>query len=128
MLNLIIEKVTQTATIPTYTSENSCGMNLYSNENITILPGEKRCVHTGIKLKFPRGYELEIRPRLEHMSTNLFVASTSIDFAFNNEIEIAIYNSSITNNLVINVGDSIAYAVLSPVVDGSDVNIEEGIV
>ena len=62
-MKLIIEKINENAIIPTYGSRYASGMDLYSIENVEIHAGQTKVVKTGLRVKFPHGYEMQIRPR-----------------------------------------------------------------
>lgn len=51
--------------LPKYATSLSAGMDLRANINepITLQPGERRLIPTGIHIGLPEGYEAQIRPR-----------------------------------------------------------------
>jgi len=84
---------------------------------VTILPGERYTVPTGISIAIPEGYEAQIRPRSGLASkygiTTLNSPGT-IDQDYRGEIHVIMYN---TNNLPFDVfvGDRIAQMVICPI-------------
>jgi dUTP pyrophosphatase len=54
---------TDTAKAPEYKSERAAGMDFFASETITINPGEHALVKTGIVMRLPAGYYLEISAR-----------------------------------------------------------------
>jgi len=51
--------------LPKYETENSAGMDVRANleEAVTLAPGERKLIKTGLKLEIPSGYECQVRPR-----------------------------------------------------------------
>ena len=51
--------------LPTYSTPQSAGMDLraYLTEPITLMPGERKLIGTGLYIALPEGYEAQIRPR-----------------------------------------------------------------
>ena len=67
MLKIIIEKVSRSDNfhLPKYHSENSSGLDIAADikDPVNLNQNEPLLVPTGIKLKIPRGYEGQVRPR-----------------------------------------------------------------
>jgi len=51
--------------LPQYMTEGSSGMDLFASleEEVILLPGERRLIPTGISVAIPEGFEGQIRPR-----------------------------------------------------------------
>ncbi len=50
-------------TLPSYATEHSSGIDLRSNEAVTLAPGAFTLVPTGLAIEIPEGYEGQVRPR-----------------------------------------------------------------
>lgn len=88
-------ELTDTAKMPTYAHTGDSGMDLYSTEDITILPGATVLVPTGIKMAIPPGYEIQVRPKSGISSkSKLRVANTpgTVDSSYRGEIKVIIEN------------------------------------
>lgn len=106
--------------IPKYKTIGSVGFDISSNDNeiITLRPGERRLIHTGLYIEIPIGYELQIRPRSGLSLKKGFVpALGTIDNDYRGEIGIIAMNLSKDEDIVINKGDRIAQGVISPVIN-----------
>ena len=92
----------------------SAGSDLRSNEDITLLPHKSALVHTGLCLKIPEHFFLDIRPRsglaLKHGVTVLNTPAT-IDSDYRGEIMVLLYNTG-DAPFIIRRGDRIAQALL----------------
>ena len=83
------------AKTPCYARLGDAGLDIYSTEDIEVLPGETKLVHTGIKVAIPRGYELQVRPKSGiSLKTKLRVANTpgTIDSGYRDEVCVIIEN------------------------------------
>jgi dUTP pyrophosphatase len=51
-----IKKLDKSAKLPSYAHEGDAGMDIYSLEECTIAPNERRAVKTGIAMAVPKGF------------------------------------------------------------------------
>jgi dUTP pyrophosphatase len=110
-------KLSNNAKLPKYQTEFSSGLDLYSNETVTIYPGQIYIFNTGISIEMPLGYEGQVRSRSGLSSKyGLFIINGvgTIDQDYRGEIKIPILNSGKDEYTVIS-GDRIAQLVFSPV-------------
>jgi dUTP pyrophosphatase len=105
--------------LPSYATAGAAGMDLIAavRDPVTVGPGQRILVPTGLMIALPPGYELQIRPRsglaLRHGITLPNTPGT-IDEDYRGEIGIIILNTG-TEAFVIERGARIAQAVLAPV-------------
>ena len=108
---------------PDYFHEGDSGFDfradLPENEKMTLGPGERKLVPTGLYFEVPRGYELQVRPRsglaLKNGITVLNTPGT-VDSNYRGEIKIILINLS-NENFIIENSDRVAQGVISPVLD-----------
>ena len=55
-MKLQIQKLDEAAKIPAFAYKGDAGMDIFSVEDVEILPGEKAIIRTGLKLAIPEGY------------------------------------------------------------------------
>jgi dUTP pyrophosphatase len=95
VITIPIELCREDAKLPTYATDGSAAMDIYSPEEYIINPGECIIIPTGLKVNIPIGYALLIQPR-SGMSrkTKLRVANTPglIDSDYHEEIGVIIEN------------------------------------
>lgn len=103
--------------LPSYMSEGAVGMDLYAAEKVHLAPGQIKLVSTGIKVKVPYGYELQIRPRSGLATRGIGIPNSpgTVDNDYRGEIKVCLINFG-KDPFTINKGDRIAQAVVSPVV------------
>ena len=67
MVNVNIVKLPHGADLelPAYATEHSAGMDLLAavKEDVTLAPGKRALIPTGISIALPEGYEAQVRPR-----------------------------------------------------------------
>ncbi len=124
---LTFQRLTATALLPTPAHADDAGMDIASDEACTLLPGERRAVATGLKMRLPPGTEGQIRPRsglaLKHGVTVLNAPGT-IDAGYRGELRILLVNLG-QEPFAITPGMRIAQLVIAPVLR---VNVAEGAV
>ena len=103
--------------LPSYATPGSAGMDLRSAEALTIKPGARAVVGTGIAIALPPNFEAQVRPRsglaVKHGVTVLNSPGT-IDADYRGEIKVPLINHG-TEDFVIARGDRIAQMVVTPV-------------
>lgn len=63
IIQIPIQKLSPDIKLPTYATDGSAAMDLYSPEEYTIKPGETVIIPLGFKVAIPKGYALLIQPR-----------------------------------------------------------------
>ena len=95
VLTIPVEVCRDDTKLPTYATNGSAAMDIYSPAEYTIGPGECIIIPTGLKVNLPIGYALLIQPR-SGMSrkTKLRVANTPglIDSDYHEEIGVIVEN------------------------------------
>lgn len=103
--------------IPTYATEHSAGLDLRASleTSISLIPGERALIPTGLFIEIPEGYEAQIRPRsglaLKH-GIGILNSPGTIDADYRGEIKVILINHS-KENFEINSGDRIAQMIIS---------------
>lgn len=115
------------AVIPKYNYEGDSGFDLHSTEEITIEPFGRALVPTGLSLDIKDGYEIQVRSKSGlALKEGLFVLNSpgTVDNSYTGEIKAIIFNTN-QQPYTIKKGMKVAQAVLSPVVNGGWVDLEE---
>ena len=121
MVKILIKRASPKVPLPQYKTMGSSGMDLsaFVDSEIIIKPLEKKIIPTGIKLKIPKGYEIQIRPRSGLAAKNdITVLNTpgTIDSDYRGEIKIILFNHG-KNIFKVENGLRIAQMVLCPVIE-----------
>ncbi|MGZ5792214.1 MAG: dUTP diphosphatase [Croceibacterium sp.] len=103
--------------LPRYATAGAAGMDVLSAEDVTLAPGARHAVATGLAVAIPPGYEIQVRPRsglaLKH---GIGVPNTpgTIDSDYRGELKVILINHG-GEPFAIHRGDRIAQLVLAPV-------------
>ncbi|HEY7576420.1 MAG TPA: dUTP diphosphatase [Acetobacteraceae bacterium] len=106
--------------LPTYATSGAAGMDLLAAvaEPVTIGPGQRALIPTGLAIALPPGYELQVRPRSGLALRHGIVLPNSpgtIDEDYRGEIQVIVLNTG-DAPFVVERGSRIAQAVVAPVV------------
>jgi len=103
--------------LPAYATEGAAGMDVVSAEDVTLAPGARHAVATGLAVAIPPGFEIQVRPRsglaLKH---GISVPNTpgTIDSDYRGELKVIMINLG-SDPFDIRRGDRVAQLVLAPV-------------
>jgi dUTP pyrophosphatase len=107
--------------LPAYAPSGAAGLDVVSAESVTIAPGARHAVATGLALAIPAGYEIQVRPRsglaLKHGITVPNTPGT-IDSDYRGELKVILINLG-PGPFAIARGDRVAQLVLAPVVQAA---------
>ena len=104
--------------LPFYATKGSAGMDVYSNEEIVLSSLSTTIIKTGLFVKIPEGYEIQVRPRSGlSAKSKLRIANSpgTIDSDYLGEIGIIVDNTSQTFSYTVKKGERIAQLVLKKV-------------
>ena len=113
--------------LPAYATSGAAGMDVLSAEGVTIRPGQRHAVATGLSVAIPEGYEIQVRPRsglaFKH---GISVPNTpgTIDSDYRGELKVILINHG-SDDFPIARGDRIAQLVLAPVTQAAWDEVEE---
>ena len=103
--------------LPAYATDGAAGMDVVSAEDVTIAPGQRHAVATGLSVAIPEGFEIQVRPRsglaAKHGLTCLNSPGT-IDSDYRGELKVILINHG-TDAFTIARGERIGQMVLAPV-------------
>jgi dUTP pyrophosphatase len=107
------------ALAPRYMSAGAAGLDLASaaDEAITVAPGARVAVPTGLAFQIPHGYEGQVRPRsglARKAGVTVVNAPGTIDSDYRGEVQVLLVNLGDAPH-VIQPGDRVAQLVIAPV-------------
>ena len=113
--------------LPEYASEGAAGMDVLAAEEVTLGPGARHAVATGLAVAIPAGFEIQVRPRsglaLKHGVT-VANAPGTIDSDYRGEVKVILINLG-DQAFKVRRGDRIAQLVLAPVTRASWLKVDE---
>jgi dUTP diphosphatase len=106
---------------PAYRSEQAAGLDLAAalaeDDPLTLFPGGRALIPTGIALELPQGLEAQVRPRsgLAHQyGVTVLNSPGTIDADYRGEIQVLLINFG-RDPVSIKRGDRIAQLVIAPI-------------
>ncbi len=104
--------------LPTYAHPGDAGADITTRVPVTIAPGERVTVPTGLMIALPVGYAAFVHPRsglaAKHGLT-IVNAPGTVDAGYRGEIAITLLNTDATEAVTLEAGDRIAQLVIQAV-------------
>ena len=128
MIKLRIKLLDADMPVPRYQHEGDAGLDLSSRIDLTLQPGERATVPTGIAVAIPRGYAGFVLPRSGIAARHGIALVNSpglIDSGYRGEVAIVMINTDKHEAFHIKRGDRIAQLVLQQVVEATTIKVEE---
>ncbi|MBK5229904.1 MAG: dUTP diphosphatase [Thermoleophilia bacterium] len=110
-------KLYDDAIVPTQAHDGDAGSDLYARESLTLAPGQRGRVGTGIAVAIPAGHAGLVLPRsgLAHRhGVTLANAPGLIDSGYRGEMQVLMLNTDRDAGYEISPGDRVAQLVLIP--------------
>ena len=113
--------------LPAYATSGAAGMDVVAAEDVTLEPGARNPVATGLALAIPQGYEIQVRPRsglaVKH-GISVPNSPGTIDSDYRGELKVILINHG-DQAFAIQRGDRVAQLVLAPVVQAAWLEVDE---
>ena len=104
--------------LPRYARPDDAGLDLLAAEDVSLKPGDRAAVPTGVALAIPRGYAGFVHARSGRaLKEGLALANAPglIDAGYRGEIKVVVVNLDPGSPIDIRRGDKIAQLVIQPV-------------
>jgi len=118
VIDVAIRRVRREAVLPSQAYDGDAGLDLSACESVTIAPGARAIVPTGIAVEIPDGYAGFVQPRSGLASRHGIGIVNSpglIDPGYRGEIRVVLLNTDRTEAFVVEHGMRIAQLVVLPV-------------
>ena len=116
-MTLRFRKLHPDAVLPSYAHPSDAGMDVRSVQDLTIAPGKRALVPTGLVMLLPPMYEAQVRPRSGlALKSGVTVLNTpgTIDSGYRGEVGVILINLG-EADFSVKKGDKIAQIVIAPV-------------
>lgn len=114
--------------LPSYAHQGDAGADLCAREDVTLEPGERALVPTGVAIALPLGYVGLIHPRsglaTKHGLTVVNAPGT-VDAGYRGELKVTLLNTDTRTPIVLKRGDRIAQLVIQKVERATFIQVEE---
>jgi dUTP pyrophosphatase len=104
--------------VPGYAHPGDAAVDLHAREDVTLAPGERALVPTGVAIALPQGYAAFVHPRSglasRHGITTLNAPGT-VDAGYRGEIHVNLINTDTDQEFTLRRGDRVAQLVVQQV-------------
>jgi len=117
-VQVLITRLDESIPLPRYAKGGDAGADIVSRIDITLKPGERALVPTGISIALPDGYAAFVHPRsglaIKHGVTMVNAPGT-VDAGFRGELQCIMINHDQHESITFKKGDRIAQLVIQKV-------------
>lgn len=114
--------------LPAYAYPGDAGLDLSATHRVTLMPGERQLISTGIAIALPFGYAAFVQPRSGlALNQGLGIVNSPglIDSRYRGEIKVIAINLDPNDPIHIKRGDRIAQLVVQPIISVDLVEVPE---
>ncbi len=115
MVEISIKRLDAGLPLPSYAHPGDAGADLHSAVDLTLEPGERALVPTGIAMALPEGYVALVHPRsglAARHGISIVNAPGTIDAGYRGEVKVCLVNTDPHEAFTIRRGDRIAQLVV----------------
>jgi dUTP pyrophosphatase len=106
-----VKRLTTLARIPRRASAGAAGYDLTSVDKLSIMPGNRALVSTGLSIKLPPGVYGRVAPRSSLAVKGIQVGAGVIDADYRGEIKVLLFNHTHDTVFDVEPGDRIAQLI-----------------
>lgn len=117
-VEVLITRLDPDVPLPAYAHPGDAGADLVTTADVTIAPGERTMVGTGVAVALPDGYAAFVHPRsgLAHrLGVSIVNTPGTVDAGYRGEIKVLLVNHDLREPAVFARGDRIAQLVIQRV-------------
>lgn len=117
-IEVLISTTDDTVPIPAYAHPGDAGADLTTRDAVTLAPGERLTVRTGVRIALPAGYVALIHPRSGLASKHgvtIVNAPGTVDAGYRGELMVTLLNTDTRESVEFAAGDRIAQLVIQRV-------------
>jgi dUTP pyrophosphatase len=128
VIDVPVHRLRPDAHLPQQAYEGDAGLDLSACEAVTIEPGQRAVVPTGVAVEIPEGYAGFVQPRSGLASRHgigIVNAPGLIDSGYRGEIRVVLINTDLEHPFGVEPGMRIAQLVVAPVAAVRLVEVDE---
>jgi dUTP pyrophosphatase len=118
MTDLLIAQLDPDLPLPRFAQAGDAGADLYARIDLTLAPGQRALMPTGIAIALPPGFAAFIHPRSGlaiREGLSMVNAPGTIDASYRGEIQVILINMDNEKSITIKRGDRVAQLVIQRV-------------
>jgi len=117
-VKVLITRLDESIPLPRYAKGGDAGADICTRVDVTIEPGERALVPTGISIALPDGFAAFVHPRsglaIKH-GVSMVNTPGTIDAAFRGELQMILINHDLREQISFKKGERIAQLVIQKV-------------
>ena len=117
-VKVLITRLDTSIPAPSYAKPGDAGADLTTRVDVTLAPGERKLVPTGISIALPNGYVALVHPRsglaIKHGVTMVNSPGT-VDAGYRGELQLILINHDANKAVTFKKGDRVAQLVIQKV-------------
>ena len=127
-VKVLIKRLDPGVPLPRYAKGGDAGADIVSAVDITLAPGERALVPTGISIALPDGYVALVHPRsglaIKHGVTMVNAPGT-VDAGYRGELKLILINHDRSESVTFKRGDRVAQIVIQEVERAEFIEVQE---
>ena len=127
-IKVLIKRLDPGVPLPIYAKGGDAGADIVSAVDITLAPGERALVPTGISIALPDGYVALVHPRsglaIKHGVTMVNAPGT-VDAGYRGELKLILINHDPNESVSFKRGDRVAQLVIQQVERAEFIEVQE---
>jgi dUTP pyrophosphatase len=127
-VKVLIKRLDPGVPLPIYAKGGDAGADIVSAVDITLVPGERALVPTGISIALPDGYVALVHPRsglaIKHGVTMVNAPGT-VDAGYRGELKLILINHDPSESVSFKRGDRVAQLVIQQVERAEFIEVQE---
>ena len=127
-LRVLVQRLDSGVPLPVYALPGDAGADIVAAHDLTLQPGERAVLPTGIAIALPDGYAAFVHPRsglAARAGLGLVNAPGTIDSGYRGEIKVIVVNHDTAQPIELSRGERIAQLVFQRVEHAQFVEVDE---
>ncbi len=127
-LQVLLRRLDESIPVPRYAHPGDAGADLATAEDVTISPGQRVLVGTGLAIAIPIGWVGLVHPRsglAARHGLTIVNAPGTVDAGYRGEIKVCLLNTDTRTEVQLRRGDLIAQLVLQRVAQADFIEVDE---
>ena len=126
-IEVLVQRLHSDLPLPAYALPGDAGADIVAAEDLTLAPGERALLPTGIAIALPEGYAAFVHPRsglAARAGLGLVNAPGTIDSGYRGELKVIVINHDPVSPIELRRGDRIAQLVFQQVEQARFVEVD----
>ncbi len=127
-VQVLLRRLDDSVPVPRYAHPGDAGADLATAEDVTVEPGQRVLVRTGVAVAIPQGWVGLVHPRsglAARHGLTIVNAPGTVDAGYRGEIKVCLLNTDTRAGVRLRRGDLIAQLVLQRVAQAEFVEVDE---